>query len=276
MKTNNKLITVLYVISRLSFRLSQLILLFAIVFECIPNGTLGNWNSIKHHSKGYSVTTQLQLDVPDTLITYKNEKLKIYGSVSKFYSKEHDDYFNKIKNDSTLKKKYQINTFEIRDQKYLNVKNQFENIKIENTNSNVDVIINPKDYFLKAVLIIKSYLTLILVLFVSYQCMRLFKQLRTNFAFDILLNERIKKIGYSFILFQVTNLIISYIITQYFSNIDYFHYTNSISSGKFHFMNLKPVLEYNLQIIFLGLSLVVLSKLLNHGYNLQNENDLTI
>ncbi|WJS95584.1 DUF2975 domain-containing protein [Flavobacterium johnsoniae] len=276
MKTNNRLITVLYVISRLSFRFSQLILLFAIIFECIPNGTLGSWNSTMHHSKGYSITTQLQLDIPDTLITYKNEQLKINGSVSNFYSKEHNNYFNKIKNDSTLKKKYQINTFEVRDQKYIDVKKEFKNIKIQNTNSTADVIINPKDYFLKAVLIIKSYLTLILVLFVSYQCMRLFEQLRTNFAFDILLNERIKKIGYSFIMFQVANLIISYIITQYFSNIDYFHYTDLISNGKFHFMNLKPVLEYNLQIIFLGLCLVVLSKLLNHGYNLQNENDLTI
>lgn len=106
--------------------------------------------------------------------------------------------------------------------------------------------------------------------------MRLFKQLKANFAFDNVLNQRIKSIGYSFIAFPVINMIISYITMQYFVIINYHHYTNSIYSQGFNIINLNPIFEYNFQTLFLGLCLIVLAKLLKHGYDLQNENDLTI
>jgi len=276
MKTNNRLISVLYIVSRLSFRFAQLILLFILVFEFIPNGTLGNFNSSVHHSKGYKLTTQIQLSLPDTLITYKNDLTKSSGLVSKADAKEYNNHFNQVKNDTSLKKTYHINKFEIYNKNFVDVKKEFSNLKIQGSDSTLDIIINPKDYFFKSVLILKNYLPLILLLFVSYQCMRLFKQLKANFAFDNVLNQRIKSIGYSFIAFPVINMIISYITMQYFVIINYHHYTNSIYSQGFNIINLNPIFEYNFQTLFLGLCLIVLAKLLKHGYDLQNENDLTI
>lgn len=280
MKTNNRLITILYIISRLTFRFSQLVLLFVLIFECIPNGALGSWRSNMHHTKGYKINTQIQLSVPDSLIIYKSKIDKSAGYVSKSGIKEFDDHFdhhfNRIKNDTTLKKTYQINTFEIYNKNFVDVKKEFKNVNIQNTDSTVEIIINPKDSFLKSILILKNYLYLIILLFVSFQCMRLFKQLKDNFAFDIVLTQRIQKIGYSLVAFPVLNMIFCYIIMQYFTRINYHHYTNSIYGQGYNFMNLTPVFEYNLQTLFLGLSLVVLGKLLKHGYNLQNENDLTI
>lgn len=276
MKTNSRIISVLYIVSRLTFRFSQLILLFILVFECIPSGTLGDWSSNIHHTKGYKINTQIQLSVPDSLIIYKSKINKGSGFVSKSETKKINDHFNRVKKDTTLKKTYQINTYEIYNKNFVDVKKEFKNLNIQGTDSTLDIIINPKDYFFKSILILKNYLYLVVLLFVSYQCMRLFNQLRDNFAFDMALTQRIQKIGYSLIAYPVINLIFCYIIIQYFSRINYYHYTNSIYIQGFNFMNLTPVLEYNLQTLFLGLSLVVLGKLLNHGYDLQNENDLTI
>lgn len=148
MKTNNRLISVLYIVSRLSFRFAQLILLFILVFEFIPNGTLGNFNSSVHHSKGYKLTTQIQLSLPDTLITYKNDLTKSSGLVSKADAKEYNNHFNQVKNDTSLKKTYHINKFEIYNKNFVDVKKEFSNLKIQGSDSTLDIIINPKDYFL--------------------------------------------------------------------------------------------------------------------------------
>ncbi|WP_289663711.1 DUF2975 domain-containing protein [Flavobacterium panacagri] len=275
MKNNNKLVTVLYIISRLSFRVCQLSLLFALIFECIPDGNLGSYSPTVHHSRGYQIKTQIQLTIPDTTIIYKDKGM--FGLTSKSKNSEFNGTFNGIKNDKKLEKNYQINNFEVynfNNEDY-KIKKEFYNIDPQ-ASDNLNVIINPKNYFFKAILFAQTYLSLLLALFISYQLMRLFKQLRTNFAFDQLLNKRIRNIGYSFIAFQIITILISKIITQYLSTIRYYHYIPSIGNSEFHFMSLSTYVEYNWQMLFLGLCLIVLAKLLSYGYDLQNENELTI
>ncbi|MFD1601442.1 DUF2975 domain-containing protein [Flavobacterium artemisiae] len=275
MKNNNKLVTVLYIISRLSFRACELILLFALIFECIPDGTIGGYSSTVHHSRGYEINARIQSSISDTLIFYKGTNIS--GSISKSKSKELNKRFNEIKNDKKLTKMYQINNFDIYNfnNKDSDIKKEFYDVK-QSSPSDLNIIINPKNYLFKAILAIKTYLSLILVLFVSYQLMKLFKQLRTNFAFDQILNKRIRNIGYSLISFQVITLLISIIITQHLSIISYYHYIPTVENSEFRYMSLGIYIEYNWQILFLGLCLVVLAKLLSYGYDLQNENELTI
>ncbi|RKR10427.1 hypothetical protein C8C83_2103 [Flavobacterium sp. 90] len=278
MKNNNRLVTVLYIISRLSFRAFQLILLFALIFECIPDGSLGGFNSTTHHSKGYLVKTQIQLSIPDTVIFYNNKETGTSGSAAKTSNSEYNAIFNKIKNDKKLSKTYQINNFDIYNSgdHDFNAKKKFDNIEPQGVSSDFNVLVNPKNYFFKAAMLVKNYLAILLALFVSYHLMLLFKQLRANFAFDQLLNNRIQIIGYSFISYQIINMIISIITTQYLSTISYYHYIPKVENSKFQFMNLNTYIEYNWQTLFMGLCLVVLAKLLSYGYDLQNENDLTI
>ncbi len=278
MKNNNKLVTVLYIISRLSFRTFQLVLLFALIFEFIPNGSLGGFNSISHHSKGYLVKTQIQLSIPDTLILFNNKEARTSGTSAKRTDKESNADFNKIKNDKKISKTYQVNNYDVYNysDKDFYAKKKFDNIEPQGDSSDFNVLINPKNYFFKAAILVKNYLPLLLALFVSYHLMRLFKQLRTNFAFDQLLNNRIRIIGYSFISFQIINMIISIITTQYLSTINYYHYIPKVENSNFQFMKLNTYIEYNWQTLFMGLCLVVLAKLLSYGYDLQNENDLTI
>ncbi len=276
MKNNNRLVNVLYIISRLSFRFFQLLLLFVLIFEFIPNGTLGNFSSGIHHSTGYPLTAKVQLNIPDTLINYKNKLGNSFGIALKTGNKQFDDNFNKIKKDPKLIKTYQINHFEIHGAKFKDIKKEFDNVKIQSDTAELNVTVNPKNLFFKSILIIKSYSILALILFITYQCMCLFEGLKANFSFGKLLNQRIKNIGYSLIVFQAAKMIFSIIIMQYLSRINYDHYLPSIKNSRFNFINLTTTVEYNLEILFLGLCLLVLSKLLSYGYDLQNENELTI
>jgi hypothetical protein len=149
-------------------------------------------------------------------------------------------------------------------------------LEIECVGSEINVIINPKNIYFKAVLILKSYLSYALFLFIYYQFMQLFQQLKENFVFDQILSQRILNIGYSLLICQVIGIIISIITTQHLSQIDYYHYTPLIENSKFKFMNLQPIIEYNYDTLFLGLCLIFLSRLLSYGLYVQKENDLTI
>ena len=277
MKNNNKLVTVLYVISRLGYRLAQFFILSTIFFEFFtPHGEIGNLSSTTHHSKGYPIKATIQLSIPDTLIIFKNKVLHSSGTIAKTENKEWNEDFNRIKKDKQFNKTYQINNFNLYRDGFKDVSKEINNLKIQTQDSEINIVINPKNVFFKSILMLKSYLALALLLFITYQCMHLFKQLNKNFVFDKLLNRRIQNIGFSLIFFQAVRMIVSIITVQNLLRIDYHHYIPSIDNSRFKFMNLSPVVEYNLETLFLGLCLVVLAKLLSYGYDLQNENNLTI
>jgi hypothetical protein len=277
MKNNYKLVTLLYVLSRLGYRLAQFFILLAIFFEFFtPNGEIGNFSFTTHHSKGYLIKARIQLSIPDTLIIFKNKMLHSSGTISKTENKEANADFNRIKKDKQFNKTYQINNFNLYNDGFKDVSKEINNVKIQTQDSEINIVINPKNVFFKSILMLKSYLALALLLFITYQCMHLFKQLNKDFVFYKLLNRRIQNIGFSLITFQAVSIIVSMITIQNLQRIDYHHNIPSIDNSRFKFMNLSPVIEYNLETLFLGLCLVVLAKLLSFGYDLQNENNLTI
>lgn len=274
---NITLVTVLYIISRVSYRFIQLAILLAIISELfISNGKIGNFHNTVHHSKGYPLTTRIQLNTPDTLINYKNANHNGSGFVSKSEYREDAKEFNKIHQNNNLNKTYQINQLKIYGKRFEDLNSKIEKINIQDYNSEVDVIINPKDVFFKSILILKTYLKLLLLLFITHQCMHLFLNLKNKFAFDIQLNRKIRNIGYSLIVYQSINMIASFIVTHYIWIIEYQHFIPNIKNSMFKFMSFTPVVEYNWKTLFLGLCLIVVAKLLNYGYDLQNENELTI
>ena len=270
MKNNSKLVTVLYVISRFGYRFALFFILSSIFFEFFtPNGEIGSFSSLSHHSKGYPIKARMQLSIPDTLIIYKNKMLHSSGTIIKTENKDWIEDFNKIKKDRQYDKTYQINNFNLYRDGFNDVSKEIKNVKIQTEDSEISIVF-------KSILMFKSYLGLALLLFITYQCMRMFKQLNKNFVFDKLLNRRIQNIGFSLIFFQVVKMIVSIITIQNLSRIDYHHYISSIDNSRFKFMNLSPIVEYNLETLFLGLCLVILAKLLSYGFYLQQESELTI
>lgn len=277
MKKNNRLTTVLYILSRLAYRLTQLFVLSILFFEFFTtNGKIGSLNSSIHHSKGYPIKARIQLNVPDTLIIYKNKILNSAGTIIKTEFKPLLNDFNKIKNNKQYDKTFHVNAFNIYNNRLKDVNKNFNNLKIQNEDSEIKLVINPKNIFFKSILVLKNYLMLAVLLFITYQCMHLFKQLRENFIFNKSLYQRTRNIGFSLIIYQAIKILVSIITIQNVSYINYQHYIPTIDNSKFNLITLQPVLDYSIQTLFLGLSLIVLAKLLNYGHEIQNENELTI
>ncbi|MGV1011095.1 MAG: DUF2975 domain-containing protein [Flavobacterium sp.] len=274
MKIKYKLASRLYGISIISFVFVSLFSLNFLIFDLFTkNGKIGNLGTTAHHSKGYPIEARIQFRIPDTTIIYKG--YNISGSTSNSDVKEWNNNFKKIKLDKKLKKVYQINKTTIYND-FEDTQKKFNKISTQDLDSEIEIVLNPKDYFFKAILTIKSYLSIILLLFVLYQLKEIFKRLKDNFIFNKLLNKRIKIIGYSLIAYQVARMIISIIIKQFITRIEFEHYIPSFENSNFSFMTLYTEVEYNLEILFLGLCLIVLSKLITYGYNIQQENELTI
>ncbi|WP_396170283.1 DUF2975 domain-containing protein [Flavobacterium sp.] len=274
MKIKYKLASRLYGISIISFVFVSLFSLNFLIFDLFTkNGKIGNLGTTAHHSKGYPIAARIQFRIPDTTIIYKG--YNISGSTSNSDVKGWNNNFKKIKLDKKLKKVYQINKTTIYND-FEDTQKKFNKIRIQDLDSEIEIVLNPKDYFFKAILTIKSYLSIILLLFVLYQLKEIFKRLKDNFIFNKLLNKRIKIIGYSLIAYQVARMIISIIIKQFITRIEFEHYIPSFVNSNFSFMTLYTEVEYNLEILFLGLCLIVLAKLITYGYNIQQENELTI
>jgi hypothetical protein len=277
MKKNNNLITVLYILARFSYRIILLFIIFALFFELFTaNGEIGTFSAGAHHSKGYSVKAKVNFAIPDTLIIYQSENSKSAGTVTKTENLKWNQDFNIIKNNEQLNKTYQINNFRIYNKELKSVNNEVESIKIAEGGSEINIILNPKNIYFKSVLLIKSYAILLLLLFVCYQLMKLFEQLRRSFIFDILLINKIRSVGYSLIITQIITIIVSIITYHNISKIYYYHYIPSVDQSKFRFMDLEPIIEYDVEQLFLGLSLLVLAKLISYGFTIQTENDLTV
>lgn len=142
--------------------------------------------------------------------------------------------------------------------------------------SEIIVLVNPKEVFFKLILILKTYVNLVFLLFASYQFMQLFKQLKNLFIFDPMLTRIIRRIGFSILILQTLKIVFSLITIYHVTNIYYCHYISSVQNSEFRFMNFNVVLDYHLLVIFVGLSLLFLAKLLDYGNDIQQDNELTI
>ena len=275
MKNYQNLISLLYILARFAFRMLIIWFVSQIFFEVFtPDGKIGNFESSSHHSKGYAVQAQIGLSFSDTVIHYKN-KFKS-GTISKSDNFEEDDEFNKINANTSFQKTYQINNYDIWGYKYKRNSNKIATIEPQSFGSEISVIINPKEVFFKLILMLKTYLNLVFLIFVSYQFMQLFKKLKNKFNFDPIITTIIRRIGFSILILQVLKIVFSLITIYHITNIYYCHYIKSIQNSEFRFMNLNTILDFDLLVIFIGLSLLLLAKLLDYGYDIQQENDLTV
>jgi hypothetical protein len=198
------------------------------------------------------------------------------GTISNTDDFEEKDEFNKIKTNTTFKKTYEVNKYKIWGFKNQRSTNKIVTIQPQNSTSEVSITVNPKGVFFKSILLLKTYLVRVLLLFICYQFMLLFRQLKNNFNFDPLLTKIIRRIGFAILTLQILQIIVSLFTMYHLTNIDYYHYVSTNPNFKFNFMRLDIVPEYDTIQIFIGLGLLLLAKLLDYGNALQQESDLTI
>lgn len=271
MKNKNKLVNTLSIVSKLSFWFIIVFTSIVLLFDVFSNdGQIGNFYSSSHTSKGYPITAKIQFHIPDTLFEFKGR-----GSFSSTTDNKFRKSFEKIQKDSTITKTIKINKTSINND-FEEITNKFHKLNTQNLSSEIEININPKDKLFKVILILKSYFSLIILIIIIYQLKQIFNQLKTNFNFDKQINRRIKLIGYSLILSQIIIILISIYIKINISRIEFEHYIENIENSIFRFMTLYLEIDLNLIPIFIGCSLLLLSKLLQYGVNIQEENELTI
>lgn len=273
MKNQSKLIQTLYLITTLIFWFVILFTSSALYFDIfVKDGDIGNVSAGTHHSKGYPIKAKIQFHIPDTLIIFKGTDLS--GVISK-YDEKYDKEFKRIEKDSTLTKTYQIKKVSIHNDDR-EISADFGKYTDRQLSAEINTLVNPKDKLFKLILIFNTYLQLFFIAFIAFQFKKIFKQLKANFNFDQTLYKRIKIIGFSLIIYQLVQLLFSVFIQFKISRIEFEHFIPTVEHSSFKFMTLSTIPEFNFIPLFLGLSMLVLAKLLKYGSDLQQENELTI
>jgi hypothetical protein len=289
---NKKGLTVfLYRVFTIGFWLSISLFIYQISMEVLTeNGTVKisqnkSLSYSNHHSKGYAVPVNIMLYFTQKK-TYKSNKLDaITGRKSNLIISRYLDERHNFNEEVLLKyrgitKKQLDSIFKFSP----DVKITGNKLQID-YHSNDFLSTDSSSFLTKGYLNIKStnwlftfflaaknYLNLLLIILIFYQLKSLFKLLKKEITFSVILTKRLQYIGTLIILSQVLLLIFSIIFNCYY---DYVGFENAGSTNGIQ-LNITPRLEFDITLILVGLGIFTLNILLKKGNNIQEENDLTI
>lgn len=139
-----------------------------------------------------------------------------------------------------------------------------------------DINIKPKNIFHKTVLILKQYFLFLLGIFIIWQIREFFRQLSIDFRFSKELKKYLNTIAYSIMAYQLLKFIVSLINKAYVSNIKSIIYAPAITESEYTLLNFKITYDISLTPFFVGAIILCISKLLDYGQQLQEENELTV
>lgn len=252
----------------------MLILMLYSIFTDITKGNPENRMS------AYCLPVHMQLNnTPDTLIDYtrthyhKGKKtgfsmgtIVIDNGVSSYTKKEIDS----IVNDTTFKKKFTTHHtthFDPADEDVFEVTEVMGYAK-------GSVNITSKSLPFTVLLFIHFYAGPLTFLVVLGLLSGLLKKLNRDFSFSQSLAKGIKLIGYALLVYEVVAFVTDWLVSNYFGQV-YFMEQHGAEAADTVF-NLSADGYAGWGGVFAGLFLVTLSKLLQYGYELQQENDLTV
>ena len=274
MKQKNRLASRLYIITTAIFIIAVLFSIHIIVCDIFvkPPSSLV---SFPNHNYGYSVPVKIQLNQPgDSTITYHNADRSKSGQigVTKHSDTETRQMFNNILKDTTYTKTLTIDSLTMHDgNKFIN--KEFDNIAFLKAEGYM--ILKPKDLKLTLLLATKNYLLLFTILFVLWSSSMFFRALTKDFSFSYAVSRRLWIVGNAILCYQVINWILCLIIQNYYEYIK----VESLQPGirnPIEMYKLYPDTEFNIGLVILSLALIVISRLLDYGNDLQEENELTI
>lgn len=271
MKQKNRLASRLYVITTTAFFLIALFSTYIVVCDLFLKPT-DSLVSFPNHNYGYSVPVKIQLNQPgDSTLTYHNSDHSKSGQTftAKHYGTERQE-FNRILNDSTFSKTLTIDNLTIHDDEKI-ITAEFKNALLSKAEGHM--ILNPKNFGLKLLLAVKNYFLLFTILFVLWSTRLFFKALTKDFSFSSTASRRLWIAGNAILCYQVINWGLCLVIQNAYQYMK----VESIQSGhRIEMYTLYPDTEFNLGLVILSLALIVISRLLDYGNDLQEENKLTI
>ncbi|WP_348743626.1 hypothetical protein [Tenacibaculum sp. 190524A05c] len=145
------------------------------------------------------------------------------------------------------------------------------------TNRTIDsktrIIVKPKTTFLTIMLFLDNYHSILITILILYFLKQIFYHLKKDLSFNMEVSKNVKRIGFLLILMEVLGAIFNLIIGIHISHVGI--ETDILFRNAFD-INFNPTIEFDLSMFITGLSLLVVSILLNKGNDLQTESNLTI
>lgn len=266
MSRKNKLSSFLHLISTITFWIILIFFVSNISIQLLftDSEIKTSKNSKISVPKGYPIPVQVNLSLSKYGNIYESNK----GIASVPDNEPIDDTVQKIINHHT--KKTRIGSeFKLID--------SVENDNFQFTNKifpgKTHIMIIPKKTFLVFLLFINKHYKILITLIILFYLKGIFKNLKEELSFNPYISSRTKLIGLLIILKELLSLILTFGISKYYSVIS----INSETNFRYAFnLNFYPTLEFSFSLFITGLSLLIISSLLQQANTLQTENNLTI
>jgi hypothetical protein len=263
-KNNSTLISILYALFCFAYYSSLLTVIYILSFEFFTSdGRIGKITSPihQHHSTGYIIP--VNYSQRETNQFHYSETSKSQKDSIKFLLLGETPYSNperKIMDSRKL-----INYIPSGELKFENIEYNHE----FSTEKTTFINVKTSSTFINITLGIRIYLVLLYLLIFLYFCKKIFFTLKENSTFPEAISPYLKKIGF-LILGQEAILMSYYIMDSYIID------SLKLRPNLFRNFEYSPFFEFDIEIIILGLTLLLLSSIFKRGYEIESENELTI
>jgi hypothetical protein len=303
MITQNHLIVVGYRLSRLLFGVGVLSAIATIIHIFIPFEII-NWKFQRkpHNEVRYMIPVRLSVaKVTDTSIHYTDGIVsgKFANNDSAYRGTDFADSYNsnkkKVMEDTNYKKVLVVNKWiaypgwgNAKTAQSWTGKDHFEILQkqaaevmlepaIENVSADVRIPVRGKTKWQNFMLSLQGFVDIFVYVFISFHLMRLLGSWRKEVRFLHNLHRKVELVGKVLVYSQLIYFMLTFVYSKYFGAIIL---EQARSDGSYvpsePSVQFNPTNSANLTYFLIGVGLFVLSKLFQHGQNLEKEAALTV
>lgn len=278
MKTTKYIASLMYFLVLLSLLFTTITFILGISSKVFNKDkidtTLIKSNGKHSRINGNLVPVNMSLTIPDTITKYKRYSSMIYSC----YPLEPKGKSKNIKNyqDILVVNKYRSNSNRFSTKENATA---ITSTHYNGSSKNPNLIINTDSPFINFLLSLRGFVTQLFWILELYFLMKIIKELAKDIYFSNTLLKNISKLGYIILVSQTIPLIYAHIDTNLFSSIEITpRVMENLKDTYIENITVRfyPKFDFNFYILFLGSTLVLLSKLVERGRALEEENELTI
>ncbi|MCW0482572.1 DUF2975 domain-containing protein [Gaoshiqia sediminis] len=274
MNNSINLVKVLKVLFRAAFLLSIVVggvVLLMDIFSTDRN--IGSFYSNAHHSAGYPMPVIVKVDFPDSIISYKYPGGG--GSITYGKGREIDVYMKELSDSLSMLPNVEKDVI-TNEARFYPEEARALQLGYSSLTTDGYLYFRSQNLFITFLMVLHTYLSLILFAVCFFQLWKIFASLERSFSFHVVIIKRLNWLGALLVLSELVKVAMHMIFRSYWglARITTLNNGRFVSSGVD--LSFNPNLDVNWLLILLGLSVFVLSALLKIGYNLEQENQLTI
>lgn len=242
-----------------------------------------SWTTIGHkNSEGSLVPVKLTLRIPDSINISKN----YFGTMAEDSYPHINNLFLKENKKTQAINIYDVTSMDMDDHSFgtdengnYKNRNTFQFIKYVNGGDSQYLSIKTYDSFTNTILRLRSTILFLFDILQMYFLALILKEVAKEIYFSKVLSKYISKLGYLMLFSQLIPIIYAFIDIKLFGNIRVKpQILESLQNGYFENIEVyfNPTIDTNIYIVLLGAVLVLFTKLVERGRELEEENELTI